>query len=288
MTSAPLLLSVPNVSEGRDPPRVEAIGAAFAPGAPARRAQRPRPRAQRATRSRRLRASWRGPCSTARARRWRTSTCAATRASIRTWARSTWCPSSMLDEERRGAACAEALTAAALIGEELALPVFLYGELATSARARRERAAIRAGGPTRLAERMAGRRAGARLRPAPRSPERRARCWSRRGRRWSRSTSIWTATTWSSPSGSRRRCASRAAGSPGVRALGLYLADRGRAQVSINVHDHRAVPLRELVERVRARRAGGGGRAGRPGARARRSRASPRTCPCATSSPSAT
>ncbi len=32
-----------------------------------------------------------------------------------------------LDEERRGAACAEALTAAALIGEELELPVFLYG-----------------------------------------------------------------------------------------------------------------------------------------------------------------
>src|SRR5919201_5936234 len=36
-----------------------------------------------------------------------------------------------LDEERRGAACAEALTAAATIGEELELPVFLYGELAT-------------------------------------------------------------------------------------------------------------------------------------------------------------
>ena len=41
-------------------------------------------------------------------------------------------------------------------------------------------------------------------------------------------------------------------GLPGVRAIGLYLADRGRAQVSTNVHDHRAVPLREIVERVRA------------------------------------
>ena len=38
-----------------------------------------------------------------------------------------------------------------------------------------------------------------------------------------------------------------------MRALGLYLADRGRAQVSTNVHDHRAVPLREIVEFVRAR-----------------------------------
>jgi glutamate formiminotransferase len=42
-------------------------------------------------------------------------------------------------------------------------------------------------------------------------------------------------------------------GLPGVRALGLYLDDRQRAQVSTNVHDHRAVPLRELVERVRER-----------------------------------
>jgi glutamate formiminotransferase / 5-formyltetrahydrofolate cyclo-ligase len=40
-------------------------------------------------------------------------------------------------------------------------------------------------------------------------------------------------------------------GLPGVRALGLYLEDRKRAQVSTNVHDHRAVPLREIVHRVR-------------------------------------
>ena len=38
-----------------------------------------------------------------------------------------------------------------------------------------------------------------------------------------------------------------------MRALGLYLADRNCAQVSTNVHDHRAVPLREIVEYVRAR-----------------------------------
>jgi glutamate formiminotransferase len=42
-------------------------------------------------------------------------------------------------------------------------------------------------------------------------------------------------------------------GPAGVRALGLYLVERGRAQVSTNVHDHRAVPLAEIVERVRAR-----------------------------------
>ena len=40
-------------------------------------------------------------------------------------------------------------------------------------------------------------------------------------------------------------------GLPGVRAIGLYLADRGRAQVSTNVHDYRVTPLREIVEGVR-------------------------------------
>jgi glutamate formiminotransferase/glutamate formiminotransferase/formiminotetrahydrofolate cyclodeaminase len=42
-------------------------------------------------------------------------------------------------------------------------------------------------------------------------------------------------------------------GPPGVRAIGLALPARGRAQVSFNVHDHRGAPLRDLVEAVRAR-----------------------------------
>jgi glutamate formiminotransferase len=41
-------------------------------------------------------------------------------------------------------------------------------------------------------------------------------------------------------------------GLPGVRALGLRLPARGRAQVSVNVHDHRAAPLGEILARVRA------------------------------------
>ena len=42
-------------------------------------------------------------------------------------------------------------------------------------------------------------------------------------------------------------------GPAGVRAIGLYLPARGRAQVSFNVHDPVAVPLAELVARVRER-----------------------------------
>jgi glutamate formiminotransferase/glutamate formiminotransferase/formiminotetrahydrofolate cyclodeaminase len=42
-------------------------------------------------------------------------------------------------------------------------------------------------------------------------------------------------------------------GPPGVRAIGLYLPARGRAQVSFNVHDPVTVPLADLVARVRER-----------------------------------
>jgi glutamate formiminotransferase len=58
-----------------------------------------------------------------------------------------------LDEHDRGAAVAEALTAATFIGE-LGIPVFLYGSLATDP-SRAERAEIRRGGPRALAERLA-------------------------------------------------------------------------------------------------------------------------------------
>jgi glutamate formiminotransferase len=44
-----------------------------------------------------------------------------------------------------------------------------------------------------------------------------------------------------------------AAGLPGVRAIGLWLTQRGAAQVSCNVEDPAAVPLRDVVEAVRAR-----------------------------------
>ena len=52
-----------------------------------------------------------------------------------------------LDEARRGAAFAEALVVADLLGDELGLPVFLYGELGGG----RTRAELRRGGPAGLA-----------------------------------------------------------------------------------------------------------------------------------------
>jgi glutamate formiminotransferase len=153
-----------------------------------------------------------------------------------------------LDEERRGAASAEAITAAALIGEELELPVFLYGELATRAE-HAERALLRRGGPAELARRLEEGELTPDYGPARAHPTAGALLASARPPLVAfnidlRSTDVELA----------RRIAATlresGGGLPGVRALGVYLEQRGNAQVCINVHDHRAVPLREIVERV--------------------------------------
>jgi glutamate formiminotransferase / 5-formyltetrahydrofolate cyclo-ligase len=62
-----------------------------------------------------------------------------------------------LDEGARGAACAEALLIADRLGAELEVPVFLYGELTgTEPHSARTRAELRRGGVRGLAARMAG------------------------------------------------------------------------------------------------------------------------------------
>jgi glutamate formiminotransferase / 5-formyltetrahydrofolate cyclo-ligase len=156
-----------------------------------------------------------------------------------------------LDDERRGAACAEALTAAALIGDELGLPVFLYGELASRPQ-HAERADLRRGGPGELARRI---EAGE-LEPdyGPR------RAHPTAGALLATARPPLVAFNVELASGGLELARSIAAdlresdgGLPGVRALGLELRERGRAQVSTNVHDHRVTPLRLIVERVRER-----------------------------------
>jgi glutamate formiminotransferase len=151
-----------------------------------------------------------------------------------------------LDEERRGAAIAETLTAAALIGEELGVPVFLYGELATRPE-HEERAWIRRGGPKELARRIES----GELVPdyGPRTPHPTAGAVLAAARPPLVAFNVDLAVAKHIAAGLRES----GGGMPGVRALGLYLADRNRAQVSTNVHDHSAVPLRRIVEYVRER-----------------------------------
>jgi glutamate formiminotransferase/glutamate formiminotransferase/formiminotetrahydrofolate cyclodeaminase len=157
-----------------------------------------------------------------------------------------------LDETARGAAIAEALTAAALLGDELGLPVFLYGDLATAPE-RRERAALREGGAVRLAERVAA----GELTPdqGPNDIDARAGAVLVTARPPLIAFNVDLASDDVDLARSiAAELRESGGGPPGVRAIGLLLPHRGRAQVSFNVHDHRAAPPAELVAAV-ARRA---------------------------------
>jgi len=158
------------------------------------------------------------------------------------------CPVVWLDPADRDAARAEAVELAAQIGG-LGVPVFLYGDLARHPE-HAERAYFRNGGLTELWLRMEG----GELRPdyGPPSPHRTA------GVTLVTARPPLAAFNVELDSGDLELAGSVAAGLresggglAGVRALGLVLSS-GRAQVSTNVHDPFAVPLAEVVERVRA------------------------------------
>jgi glutamate formiminotransferase/glutamate formiminotransferase/formiminotetrahydrofolate cyclodeaminase len=156
-----------------------------------------------------------------------------------------------LDPERRGAACAEALTAAALVGDEAGVPVFLYGELATRPE-HAERAWLRRGGPAELSRRMAAGELVPDYGPPRAHPSAGATLAAARPPLVAFNVDLATGDVELARSIAAELRES-GGGLPGVRALGVYLSERGRAQVSTNVHDHRAVPLAEVVERVRSR-----------------------------------
>jgi glutamate formiminotransferase len=156
-----------------------------------------------------------------------------------------------LRDADRGAACAEALTAAALIGEEVGVPVFLYGELATDP-ARRERAAFREGGPEGLRARVAAGEVLPDYGPARVDSERGAVLAAARPPLVAFNLDLDTEDVVLArevAAGLRES----GGGPPGVRAIGLFLPARGRAQVSMNVQEPARVPLGELVDRVRSR-----------------------------------
>src|SRR5438874_2613319 len=127
----PVLLAVPNTSEGRDRATIDAIAAAFAPARVLdvhSDADHGRSVFTLAARQRELAAAL---LSGSRE--------AAARIDLRRHegihphvGAVDVAPVVHLDDATRGAAVAEALTAAALIGDELDLPVFLYGDLATA------------------------------------------------------------------------------------------------------------------------------------------------------------
>lgn len=154
-------------------------------------------------------------------------------------------------EEDRGAAAAAALLSAAVIGADLELPVFLYGALAT-AREHVERADLRRGGPRALAERMRAEDLRPDYGPYEAHPTAGAVLVTARP-----PLLAFNLELSADDLGLAQRVAAAlresGGGLPGVRALGLRLNRRARVQVSINVHDHHRVTLGDVVEFVRTR-----------------------------------
>ncbi len=158
-----------------------------------------------------------------------------------------------LDEASRGAACAEALLLAERLGDELAIPVFLYGELTADAtHGPRTRAELRRGGPQCLAERLSAQQDEPEaLRPdfgPPRAkPERGATLVAARQPLVAFNVELSPPATVEDAK--RIAAVIREGGEhglPGLRAIGVELAG-GAAQVSMNVERPLELPLAELV-----------------------------------------
>lgn len=154
-----------------------------------------------------------------------------------------------LDDARRGAACAEALVAGGLLGE-LGLPVLLYGALAAG----RTRAELRRGGPDALAQRLASGDLDADFGPALVHPTAGAVLVGARAPLVAFNVELAPPATIED---ARRIAAAIREGAErgwkGLRAIGLELPSRGGvAQVSMNVEDHRGLPLAAVVAAIAA------------------------------------
>lgn len=154
-----------------------------------------------------------------------------------------------LDARRRGAACAEALHAGALLGD-LGLPCVLYGVLGGG----RTRAQLRHGGPPALDERV---RAGDVVPDfGPRDglhPTAGAVLLAARAPLVAFNVELAPPATLADAV--RIATTIREGGEeglPGLRAIGLTLAHRADvAQVSMNVEDHLRLPLRAVLAAIR-------------------------------------
>ena len=166
------------------------------------------------------------------------------------------CPVVWLRAEDRETAAEVARSVARTISRG-GVPVFLYGELASTP-ARRERAFFREGGLPRLRERMASGELHADL--GPDAPHARAGAALVTARPPLAAFNVMLAgATLSEGRLIAERLRESGGGLPGVRAIAVDLGE-GRTQISTNVHDPIDVPLAQVVESVRAQAAEHGSR----------------------------
>jgi glutamate formiminotransferase len=146
-----------------------------------------------------------------------------------------------------------ALSVARRVGEELGLPVFLYGELAPG----RGPAFFRTGGTEELARRLSAGELRPDFGPSELHPTAGGVIVGARKPLIAFNVDLRGGTVEDA-----RAIASvvreRDGGFPGVRALGLDLPGAGRVQVSMNVEDWEAAALHEIVARIEAEAAARG------------------------------
>jgi glutamate formiminotransferase len=155
-----------------------------------------------------------------------------------------------LQDADRGAATAEALVLADMLGDRLELPVFLYGDLAGG----RTRAELRRGGLAALARRIEAGEQRPDFGPADLHATGGAVLVTARPPLVAFNVELQQGATLDDA----RAIAAliREGGAEGlasVRAIGIWLAHRNIAQVSTNVEDPRRTPLADVVEAVRRR-----------------------------------
>jgi len=257
------LLGVPNVSEGRDDATIAAVAAAFAADAAVRLLDVHSDRDHN-----RSVFTLAGPPGALAAALVRGAAAAVERIDVLGSAREAAsargqhpyvgaldvAPIVYLDERDRGLACAEALVLADRIGEELEVPVFLYGELTTGEDgAARTRAELRRGGPAALAARMV-RRSDALVPdfgPARAHPTAGASLVAARAPLVA--FNLQLAPPASIEDARKTASAIREGGKhglPGVRAIAVLL-EGGVPQVSMNVERPLELSLAEVVQAVR-------------------------------------
>jgi glutamate formiminotransferase len=149
--------------------------------------------------------------------------------------------------EHRGAAVAEALVLADLLGTDLHLPVFLYGELADG----RTRAELRKGGTEALAARLDSGELKPDAGPRTLHPTGGATLVAARPPLIAFNVELAPPATLDEA----RHIATQIRehgphGLPGVRAIGLRLTQQDLVQVSTNIEDHRKTTPADVVRAI--------------------------------------
>ena len=147
--------------------------------------------------------------------------------------------------EQMDGAKGTAVVLARRIGDEVGLPVFLYGELTPGVRP----AVLRRGGPTELQRRIDLGELAPDFGPTRLDPA--AGCVLVGARRPLIAFNVNLETDDLAVAQAIAAVVRESGGGfPGVRSLGFPLASRGLVQVSMNIEDWRVAPLSEIVARI--------------------------------------